>query len=190
MKCLVLDAMGVLFQSADDVSELLIPFIKERGGEAIEEVIQYAYIEASLGNITADEFWCKVRLSHECEDEYLSRHRLSDGVSELLATAQHRQIPVWCLSNDVGRWSIKLRENLGLENRLAGAIISGDVRARKPNHRIYEALISRSGFIASEMLFVDDREKNVLAAQCLGFNAFLFSPNSGFEQLIARVAAL
>ena len=30
MKCLVLDAMGVIFSAADDVAELLIPFIAEQ----------------------------------------------------------------------------------------------------------------------------------------------------------------
>lgn len=57
MKCLVLDAMGVIFQAADDVVELLIPFVTEYGGE--EDVVQSAYLDASLGRISADEFWKK-----------------------------------------------------------------------------------------------------------------------------------
>ena len=35
MKCLVLDAMGVIFSAADDVAELLIPFIAEHGGSRV-----------------------------------------------------------------------------------------------------------------------------------------------------------
>ena len=31
---LVLDAMGVIYTAADDVEELLVPFVKERGGIA------------------------------------------------------------------------------------------------------------------------------------------------------------
>ena len=49
MSCLVLDAMGVIFKSADDVGELLIPFIAEKSGSFDEGVIQAAYLEASLG---------------------------------------------------------------------------------------------------------------------------------------------
>ena len=52
--CLVLDAMGVLFCAADDVAELLIPFIRSAGGEADPRVIEAAYLEASLGRIDAD----------------------------------------------------------------------------------------------------------------------------------------
>ena len=188
MKCLVLDAMGVLFQAADDVAELLIPFIGEHGGEVAEDVVQSAYLEASLGNIGTDEFWAKVGVDHKLEDAYLSRHCLSHGVKELLVTAQQRRIPVWCLSNDVGRWSRKLRENLGLETLLSGSVISGDVRVRKPDSRIYEELISRSGFAAAEMLFVDDRPKNVQAAQALGIESLQFDRDKGFNEITARVA--
>ena len=47
MKCLVLDAMGVIFESADDVAELLIPFIAEYGGSQGEDLIQAAYVRGS-----------------------------------------------------------------------------------------------------------------------------------------------
>ena len=188
MKCLVLDAMGVLFQAADDVVELLIPFVAEHCGEMNEDVIQSAYLQASLGNISAGEFWARVGIDQECEDAYLSRHRLSYGVKELLVTAQERQIPVWCLSNDVGRWSRKLREKLGIEELLSGSVISGEVRVRKPDSRIYEELITRSGFPAVDMLFVDDRPKNLQAAQALGIESLQYDPHRGFNEIITRVA--
>lgn len=190
MKCLVLDAMGVLFQAADDVGELLIPFVAKHGGEACEGVVQKTYLEASLGHIAADEFWARVGVNPKSEDEYLSRHRLSHGVKELIVNAQHRQVPVWCLSNDVGRWSRKLREKLGLEELLSGAVISGEVSVRKPDSRIYEELISRSGFAAADMLFIDDRLKNVQAAQALGIESIQYLPRRGFDEIAKKLTML
>jgi len=84
MSCLVLDAMGVIFKSADDVAELLIPFISEKTGGSDEEAIQLTYIEASLGKIAPDEFWAQVNMPPESENDYLSRHSLNPGVLELL----------------------------------------------------------------------------------------------------------
>jgi HAD superfamily hydrolase (TIGR01509 family) len=180
MSCLVLDAMGVIFRSADDVAELLIPFIAEKAGSFDEEVIQSAYLEASLGEISPDEFWQKVDVSSALEDEFLSRHTLNPGTSELLSEAKSKGISVWCLSNDVGRWSDKLRSRLGIEAFLEGSIISGEVGIRKPDKEIYKILVQISGFEIEELLFVDDREKNVIAARELGIETIKFKPEIGF----------
>jgi putative hydrolase of the HAD superfamily len=183
LSCLVLDAMGVIFKSADDVAELLIPFIVEKSGSTDEKIIQSAYLEASLGEISPDEFWNRVNLAPELEDEFLSRHSLNPGITELLSLARDNGIPVWCLSNDVGRWSVKLRTNLGIENFLAGSIISGDVGVRKPDRAIYEQMIHSCGYRAEDILFVDDRERNVTASRELGIETVMFDPESGFIEI-------
>jgi len=180
MSCLVLDAMGVIFKAADDVAELLIPFIAEKSGFTDEEVVQSAYLEASLGKISPDEFWGKVGVRSALEDEFLSRHRLNPGVTELLTEAKRNNISVWCLSNDVSRWSEKIRSNLGVEKFLQGSVISGDVGIRKPDKAIYETLIQSSGYKIENILFVDDREKNVNAARDLGIETVMFKPETGF----------
>lgn len=181
MNCLVLDAMGVIFESADDVSELLVPYISENAQKPKEAIIQSAYIEASLGKITPDDFWSQVDIPLELENDYLSRHSLNPGVLELLEFAKECKVPVWCLSNDVGRWSVKLRSNLGIEDYLAGSVISSDVGVRKPDCKIYEIFLERSGYEVRDLLFVDDRRKNVIAAQKIGIESILFKPEEGFK---------
>ena len=191
MPCLVLDAMGVLFESADDVGELLVPFIAANGGSQDVSAIETAYTEASLGRLDAGDFWRQVGIDPVQEDDYLALHRLNAGAAEILSLANELGVPVWCLSNDVGRWSQKLRDRLGIESRLVGAIISGDVGIRKPDAGIYEVLIEAIGFRASDLYFVDDRAKNVAAAERLGFQTELFSAATGFgnaKRWLKRVA--
>ena len=48
-KILVLDAMGVIYQSCDDVEELLVPFIREQGSNIDKKTIEDLYTRASLG---------------------------------------------------------------------------------------------------------------------------------------------
>jgi len=187
MKCLVLDAMGVIYQSADDVAELLIPFILEHGGCPEQERIEAAYLAASLGQIGAAEFWARVDLSAQLEDDYLAQFALNSGALELLSGMQAAGVPVWCLSNDVGRWSTRLRDNFEIESLLAGSIISGDVGIRKPDREIYQRLIDSSGYPAADLLFVDDRKQNVDAASQLGIDSILFSPETGFEPVKNRL---
>ena len=183
MNCLILDAMGVIFKSADDVGELLVPFIAEKSGSTSVEVIQSAYLAASLGKISPDEFWKQVNISSNLEDEFLSRHELNTGITDILSLARDNGVPVWCLSNDVDRWSEKLRKNLDIEKFLQGSIISGDVGVRKPDKEIYEILIHSSGYTVENLLFVDDREKNVLAARETGIETIMFSPEAGFTDV-------
>ena len=191
MSCLVLDAMGVIFKSADDVAELLVPFIAEKSESFDEEVVHSAYLDASIGNISPDEFWSQVDLASDVEDEFLSRHSLNPGITELLSQAKDSGISVWCLSNDVGRWSKKLRNSLGIEKFLNGSIISGDVGVRKPDKEIYEILINLCGYKVEDILFVDDREKNVITSREAGIETVMFKPEIGFadaEKWISRRA--
>ena len=188
-RCLVLDAMGVLFAAADDVAELLIPFVLAAGGERDTRAIESAYLDASLGTIGADDFWVRVGLAPDVERAYLSRHRLAAGALELLTIARGAGLPVWCLSNDVARWSKHLRASLGIEPLLAGAVISSDVGVRKPDRGIYERLLAGTGCQPGELKFVDDRPKNVAAAAALGIPATLFTGPQDYARLSAELFA-
>jgi FMN phosphatase YigB (HAD superfamily) len=171
---LVLDAMGVIFASADDVVELLQPFIANRGGQSNPELVSDRYIQASLGHMTPDEFWRSVGLEPSVEDEYLSLHRLSDGLLEFFEKRPESVANIWCLSNDVGQWSSKLRRKFRLNDFLAGAIISGDVGARKPDPTIYHTTLSRIGVPGEQVVFVDDRPRNLTPAHELGIRTVQF----------------
>ena len=188
-RCLVLDAMGVLFAAADDVAEILIPFIHSAGGESDARAIESVYMQASLGAIDADTFWVRVGLDPAVEDAYLSKHRLVAGAREFLASARRAGLPVWCLSNDVGRWSKRLREKLLGERLLAGAVISSDARVRKPDRGIYEQLLAATGYRPAELLFVDDRAKNVAGAAAVGIPAMEFTGPHVYGQLRAKLFA-
>src|SRR5690349_6737895 len=123
---LVLDAMGVIYSVGDDVADLLVPFILEHDGNQNREAIEAAYREASLGKIDADKFWQRVNVPPRLEDEYLLKFELSDGLIEMLESARSRFSQVACLSNDVSRWSRKLRQRFQLEPFFSSWFISGD----------------------------------------------------------------
>ncbi|MGC3979939.1 MAG: HAD-IA family hydrolase [Steroidobacteraceae bacterium] len=186
MQCVVMDAMGVLFAAADDVAELLIPFVAEAGSDATRQEIETLYREASLGNISADEFWIGVGLDASVEAGYLARHRLMPGALEFVRQARQAGMAVWCLSNDIERWSEQLRMRLGIEPFLDGAVISSAVRARKPQRKIYQCLLERALFDPADMVLIDDRIKNVEAAADMGIRAMQFS-GGGFAEISQRV---
>jgi HAD superfamily hydrolase (TIGR01509 family) len=191
-RVLVLDAMGVIYRSADDVLELLVPFVRKHGGSTDGKYIMREYRRSSLGQMSSAELWQRLGVSAALEDEYLAGHSLSPGLREFLQNVLPDVDSVWCLSNDVSEWSQKLRERNELTAHFAGFVISGDVGIRKPDPGIYDALLSRVGRPAEECIFVDDRVANLDAAQSLGFQTMLFGsaqPDTG-HRMVSSFAEL
>lgn len=62
-----------------------------------------------------------------------------------------------------------------------GLVVSCDIKITKPDPRIYEHLLKTYSLSAEECLFIDDREKNIAAANALGFNTHQFK--NSFEPL-------
>lgn len=83
-RVLVLDAMGVIYRSADDVAELLVPFVREHGGSRDTEHISREYRCSSLGRMSSAELWQNLGVAPTLEDEYLARHSLTPGFREFL----------------------------------------------------------------------------------------------------------
>lgn len=177
MTVLVLDAMGVIYQSGDDVADVLVPYVSSRTGEC-ESRIKALYHQCSLGLFSSAAFWEQLGLSAYVEDEYLSQHQLVSGVKEFLADARGKFDSIWCLSNDVSEWSVKLREQFSLENVFDGFVISGDVKCRKPSPEIFQMLCDYTCSSPEEILFVDDRPGNVVAAIDSGMESILFGEQS------------
>ena len=136
----------------------------------------------------ADAFWRALGLHPGVEDDYLSAHRLTEGLLDFLALARDSDVDVWCLSNDVSRWSIKLRERFGLNDLFSGFVISGDIGYRKPSPSAYRCLLDRLD--ATPQLFVDDRPRNVAAARNLGIPAVCFGPGCDETDCVADFAEL
>ena len=181
-KILVLDAMGVIYQSCDDVEELLVPFIREQGSNIDRKTIEDLYTRASLGEFSSEEFWARVGVDYNLEDEYLDRHQLSVGLSDFLSAFKNQvKAPIYCLSNDVSEWSIKLRKKFQLDRYIERWFISGDLKIRKPSSGIYDVLIREANVKPTQMLFVDDREKNVVKANEFGIQTILCKINNSAE---------
>ena len=177
-KIVALDAIGVIYpvgDGGDDVKNLLIPFIKEKGGSEDVDTIERLYLQASLGKLAAFQFWQKVGLDPKLEDEYLKRFTLAPGLVDFLEGMNARQTAVWCLSNDLSEWSRKLRENFKLNKYMQGFIISGDVMARKPDTAIFKYLQKLTGGEAADITMVDDRPANLDAAASIGYGTVLFN---------------
>ncbi len=170
----VLDAMGVLYSCADDVADLLVPYLRSHGCVLDGADIAQLYRECSLGKMSSADFWATAGVPGASDEEYCLNHRLTEGVVALLAELEPTGVRLACLSNDVSEWSKLLREQFGLGEYVTDWFISGDIGVRKPDPEAFATLCRRLDVVPDRVLLIDDREENVTAARDAGFQALHF----------------
>ena len=72
-----------------------------------------------------------------------------------------------------------IRRNYDVFDCFTHHILSYEVGALKPDPKIFEAAIEATGHSREAVLFIDDREENVLAGRALGMQVHQFSSSSG-----------
>lgn len=86
-----------------------------------------------------------------------------------------RGVPQFGLSNmSMETWD-DTRAMSPVFDRLSDIVLSAAERCIKPERRIYEIVLQRTGYAAQDLLFVDDNADNIEAAQALGFDVHHFT---------------
>jgi len=173
----IFDMMGVIFEVADDVNELLVPFIQRRDSSVSCEIVNELYRKASLGEISSSDFWSQLGFESEYPDiekDYLDSCLKLDPEFMSIARSLAGDYFLAVLSNDVKEWSCYLREKSHLNELFQVAVISGEVGYRKPNRKIYTILLERIHTSPSSCILIDDRSKNLHTASQLGIKTIKF----------------
>jgi 2-haloacid dehalogenase len=92
----------------------------------------------------------------------------------VLSQLRQAGYPLYALSN----WSAEkfeyARAHFDFLNWFDTIVVSAHVKLVKPDPRIFELLLERTGRRAGECVFIDDNETNVQVARTLGFHAIRF----------------
>lgn len=110
-----------------------------------------------------------------------------DEVVAILEELDASGVPLYALTN----WSRETfpiaRRRFQFLERFRGIVVSGEVRAAKPDPRIYRALLERYRLEPGDTLFIDDVAVNVDGARAVGMEAVLYtSPAELRRELAAR----
>ena len=173
----IFDMMGVIFEVADDVNDLLVPFIQRKDDSVSSEKINELYRKASLGEISSCGFWSQLGFESDYPDiekDYLDGCLKLDPDFMNIARSLKESYSLAALSNDVKEWSSYLRNKFGLNELFKVLTISGEIGYRKPDREIYIILLDRIHESPSSCILVDDRSKNLYAASQLGMKTVKF----------------
>jgi putative hydrolase of the HAD superfamily len=179
-----LDGMGVLYGTAADIDDVLIPFCFERGSQLTADEIAARARQLSLGRIEPSAFWRLVGVPGDpakLDDEYLANHALKPGVVKFLRSLRDREVRVACFTNDSAAWARKLRQRHSLDTLVDPWVVSGAVGVRKPDRPIFEVLRRLTGQPPANILVVDDQLNILDAARDLGYRTAWFAPDGSAE---------
>ncbi len=84
------------------------------------------------------------------------------------------RLKIFCLSNISGKICDDCADELEFLKLVDGKILSYEERLIKPDHRIFRLILERYGLSADECIFIDDIDRNVIAAETLGIHGIVF----------------
>ncbi len=97
-----------------------------------------------------------------------------------------QDFPVWFLSNTNDFHYDLLMQDFPFMKWVKGGTYSFMVGSMKPEPQIYEIAIKKSGFRPEEILFIDDLEENVQAAQDQGIHIIHYVDYSSFGKELSQ----
>ncbi|MBQ3027688.1 MAG: HAD-IA family hydrolase [Lachnospiraceae bacterium] len=170
---LIFDMYGVILEESKGN---FIPYTYNHFDESEYERItrqfrvEKLFTKAGNGEISSDEFLSLLGFNDTKfhMKDYIENHLTLDAGFIPFAEKFAGQYEFVLLSNDVSEWSAYITEFHGLDKYFTHKIVSGDVKCRKPDKKIYEIALERIGKKPEECLFIDNTAKNLLVAQDLG----------------------
>jgi putative hydrolase of the HAD superfamily len=127
-------------------------------------------------NILADVgiFPDSVAIEEMIRRDIKSWSRINTATEQLMNDIKKAGLKVGVLSNMVQPFLDMVRKDIPVFLIPDGSVYSCEVDTVKPEKKIYELILSVLDCKASELVFFDDTEINVTAAEKLGIHAFLW----------------
>ncbi len=169
---ILLDACGVVL--SDPLPGLLEAIGRALGEDPVETFARYATLRPGFWTGAIDEaaFWQALTLGHDPE-RWAERLAASfaPGPATPRLEAWSRAARLRVLSNHRTRWMHGHLERLGLRRFFERVVVSDAIGYAKPDPEAFLQALADTDVARSEVLFVDDKQANVLVARDLGLQA-------------------
>lgn len=136
----------------------------------------------------ADRFpeWAgEIRLWHD--DQFGMTQPVIDHSVRLVRRLKAAGVPVFALSNWGDESFDRAVAHYGFLGEFDRTYVSGKLKLKKPDPRIYAHLEADSGVVPDRLLFIDDRQENIAAARMRGWQVHHFDGPVGLaDRLVSE----
>ncbi|HSW79585.1 MAG TPA: HAD family phosphatase [Candidatus Saccharimonadales bacterium] len=181
IKAVLFDYGGVLTPGGFDDSMIKL-FAETYGVDESEIKIDTLFREVMKGNLTTDEFFSRMNAKFPGKQKATASDMLvgspqifekADRVYELAERLRTADIRTGIFSN-VSDFVAKKRIELGDYDAFDPVLLSYRDRMVKPDLEYYKYALKNLNLPADEVLFIDDKERNLIPARELGIHTIKF----------------
>lgn len=148
LQLLVIETSGVLFASADPVTDLLAPYARARGSTQATSQINDWYVARIVGGLPAADFWLGLGVPGDAvllDDGYARRYELAPDIIDFLHQARDRGLEVVAVGEEVPEWVQVFRQRFGLDDVIGAWVSGADVGVRPPHAALLQAVARMTG---------------------------------------------
>jgi epoxide hydrolase-like predicted phosphatase len=147
----------------------------ERVNEEKRKAVSLGQSETAFWQTLAQEKG--IELPHNWAESYKEAFKASVGANDklyaLVGQLKRKGVRVGLLSNIDSRYTPVLRD-LGFYEPFDPCLLSCDIGLEKPDPKIYQLLLDTLQMPANKIVFIDDKQENVEAANRLGMDGIVF----------------
>jgi putative hydrolase of the HAD superfamily len=189
LKVIALDWGGVLIDNPADTLKRFCAKALDTDYENLSEQIDL-HIEAFQNGIEEKEFWERCGITNVEKKVWTEAARsvftLKESVANTISLFKENKLKMAFLSN-TEKSAIPILTEKGWVNWFDTLVVSCELNQLKPNDDIYKTLIDRSRVSPDEILFIDDKEENIVGAKRNGIAAYQFIDDKGYLELIEKL---
>lgn len=174
MKAVILDMYGVIMK---DTGDGFYDFINRSFPDLTPYDIYQIWDKTNIGEIPSLEVFRDIGYKGDLakiEREYLDTIEIDEAFYDF-ADEIKKSYGLALISNDSSEWSKYLREKYKINKYFDIITVSGDVKMKKPDERIFNLTLKKLGLTASDCIYIDDRVHNLDMAGSLGMDTVIFN---------------
>jgi putative hydrolase of the HAD superfamily len=174
MKAVILDMYGVILK---DSGEGFYSFVNRTFPDLTAADIYPICDKADVGELSSLEIFERLGFRGDLgkiQKEYLDTVEIDASFYEF-ALGIRKYYKLALISNDSSEWSRYFRDKYKISDFFDVISVSGDLKIKKPDARIFLMTLEKLGCSASDCTYIDDRRYNLAAARSLGMETILFN---------------
>ena len=194
VKAIGFDRTGVLVGMPASKFNQLISEISNTDIKTFQSTYYKFNNDFNTGKISKEELWKKVLTdlgkmnSFDEVMKVVNRPKeLNTEIISLVKELKEKGYRVGLLSNDTSEAAKYMREVEHLDKFFDVMLVSAETGYTKPNKDAYMDFVNKLGVSATELIFIDDSQVNLISATKLGISTILYSdPNNLRNQLLKK----
>jgi len=126
------------------------------------------YNKYKVGEITREIFWAGITKNiDDIEHLYLDSYILDKNLNNIVMPLKNKYRIV-ALTNHPSNWIWYLRQKHGLDTFFEEIFVSGELKFKKTENRMYQKVIDKLGVNVKNCILIDDQKKNLAVAKTSG----------------------